>query len=65
MFLHLCSIYLPFLFLFSFFLSYFVWGLLFLGFKESCIIFLKKVDLFLPFVFCPPKVGPVVCVSFV
>ena len=24
-----------------------------------------KVEFFLPFGFCPPKVGPVVCVSFV
>ena len=26
---------------------------------------MKKVEFFLPFGFCPPKVGPVVCVSFV
>ena len=25
---------------------------------------MKKVVFFPPFVFCPPKVGPVVCVSF-
>ena len=39
-----------------FFLTYCVWGLLFPGFK---------VELFLPFGFCLPKIGPVVCVSFV
>ena len=38
------------------FLTYCVWGLLFPGFK---------VEFFLPFGFCPPKVGSVVCVSFV
>ena len=37
-----------------FFLTYCVWGLLFPGFK---------VAFFLSFGFCPPKVGPVVCVS--
>ena len=39
------------------FLTYCVWGLLFPGFK---------VEFFLPFGFCPPKIGPVVCmcVSF-
>ena len=26
---------------------------------------LKEVEFFLPFGFCPPKVGPVVCLSFV
>ena len=49
---HLCSISLPFC---DFFLTYCVCGLLFPGFK---------VELFLPFGFFPPKVGPVVCVSF-
>jgi len=34
---------------------YYVRCLLFPGFK---------VEFFLPFGFCPPKVGPVVCVSF-
>ena len=57
LFLHLCSISLPFHY---FFLTYCVWGLLFPGFKESWILSLKKVELFLPFGFCPPKVGPVV-----
>ena len=47
-----------------FFLIYCVWSLLFPGFKESWILFLKKVEFFLSFGFCPPKVGPVVCVSF-
>ena len=45
-------------------LTYYVWGLLFPGFKESWILSLKKVEFFLPFGFCSPKVGPVVCVSF-
>ena len=45
-----------FLCLFYFFLTYCVWYLLFPGFK---------IEFFLPFGFCPPKVGPVVCVSFV
>ena len=53
LFLHLCSISMPFHY---FFLTYRVWGLLFSGFK---------VEFFLPFGFCPPKVGPVVCVWFV
>jgi len=47
-----------------FFLTYCVWGLLFPGFKGSWILPLKKVKFFLPFGFFPPKVGPVVCVSF-
>ena len=38
-----------------FFLTYYVWGLLFPGFK---------VEFFLPFGFYPPKFGPMVCVSF-
>ena len=37
------------------FLTYCVWDLLFPGFR---------VEFFLPFGFCPPKVGPVVCLSF-
>ena len=37
------------------FLTYCVWSLLFPGFK---------IGFFLPFGFCPPKVGPVVSVSF-
>ena len=45
-----------FLCLFIIFLTYCVWGPLFPGFK---------VEFFLPFGFCPPKLGPVVCVSFV
>ena len=32
--------------------------------QESWILSLKKVEFFHPFGFCPPKVGPVVCVSF-
>ena len=59
--LHLCSISLRFHFLF---LTYCVWCLLFPGFKESLFLFLKKVELFLLFGFIPPKVGSVVCVSF-
>ena len=51
LFLHLCSISLPFHY---FFLTYCVWGLLSPVFKA---------EFFLPFGFCPPKVGPVVCVS--
>ena len=51
--------------LFFFFLSYHVRGLLFLGFKKSWIISLKKFEFFLPLGFCPPKVGPVVCMSLV
>jgi len=53
LFLHLCSISLPFHY---FFLTYCVWGLLSPGFK---------VEFFLPFSFCPPKIGPIVCVSFI
>ena len=53
LFLHLCSVSLPFHY---FFLTYCVWGLLLPGFK---------VEFFLPFDFCPPWLGPVVCVSFV
>ena len=45
-----------FLCLFIIFLTYCVWGPLFPGFK---------VEFFLSFGFCPPKVGPVVCVSFI
>ena len=55
----ICAIFLC-LFIF-FFLSYCVWGLLFLSFTESWILSLKKVVFFLAFCFCPPKVGPVVC----
>ena len=51
LFLHFCDISLP----FHFFLTYCVWILLFPGFK---------VEFFLPFGFCPPKVGLVFCVSF-
>ena len=40
-------------------------SLVFPGFKESLILSLKKVEFFLPFGFCPPKVGPGVCVSFI
>ena len=52
-----CSFaYVVFLCLFiKFFLTYCVWGLLFQAFK---------VEFFFPFCFCPPKFGPVVCVSF-
>ena len=46
--------------LFIFFLSYCVLGLFFPGLED-----LKRVEFFLPFGFCPPKVGPVVYVSFV
>ena len=46
-------------------LSYCVWGLLFLDFKESWILSLRKSELFLPLGFCLPKVGPVVCMSLV
>jgi len=52
-------IYLPlfnFAYLFFLFLTYCIWGLLFPGFR---------VEFFLLFGFCPPKVGPVICVSFV
>ena len=44
------------LFIFSFFKTYCVWALLFAGFK---------VEFFLPFGFCLPKAGSVVCVSIV
>ena len=47
------SISLP--FHYYFFLTYCVWGLLFPGFN---------VEFFLPFGFCPPKIGSVLCVSF-
>jgi len=63
LFFHLCSISLPFL-SFFFGLIYCVWGLLFPDFKESWILSLKKVEFFLSFGFCSPKIGPVVCVSF-
>ena len=33
--------------------------------QKSLILSLKKVEFFLPFGFCPPKDGPVVCVSFI
>ena len=52
-------------FSFFFFFTYCVWGLPFPGFKESWILSLKTFEFFLPFGFCPPKVGPVVCVSFI
>ena len=45
-----------FLCLFFFFKNYCVWDLICPGFN---------VEFFLPFGFCSPKVGPVVCVSFV
>ena len=44
------------LFIIIIFLAYCAWGLLFPGFK---------VEFFLPFGFCPPNVGAMVCVSFV
>ena len=53
LFLHLFSISLPFHY---FLLTYCVGGLLFPGFRA---------EFFLPFGFCLPKAGPVVCVSFV
>ena len=49
----LCLFFLSF---FLSFLSYCVWGLLFPGSKESWILSLKKVEFFLLFGFCPPKV---------
>ena len=55
----ICAVFLCF---FIFFLSYCVWGLLFPGFKKNWILSLKKIGFFLPFGFCPAKVGPVVCV---
>ena len=55
MFLVCSFIYVVFLCLFIFFLTYCVCGLLSSGFS---------VEFFLPFGFCPTKVGPVVCVSF-
>ena len=55
LFLHLCSISLPFDYLFIF-LIYCFFGLLFPGFK---------VESFLHFCFCPPNFGPVICVNFV
>ena len=58
----ICSISLP-SYCFFFFLIYCFWGLLYPGFKESWILSLKKFEFFLPFGFCPPKVGPMVCVS--
>jgi len=59
----ICAVFLCLFFLSFFILSYCVSSLLFQGFKESWIISLKKVEFFLPFGFCPPKVGPMVCVS--
>ena len=50
----ICVVFLP--FHCYYFLTYCVWGLLFPGFK---------VEFFLLFGFCPPKVGPVVSVSFI
>jgi len=55
MFFYLYLIWISILSSFSFLSSYCVWGFLFPGFS---------VEFFLPFGFCPPKVGPVVCVSF-
>ena len=54
LFLYLHSISLP--FHYYYFLTYCVWSLLFPAFK---------VEFFLLFGFCPPKVGPVVCVCFI
>ena len=51
LFLHLCSVFLPFHY---FILTYCVWGVFFPGFK---------VEFFFPLGFCPPKVSPVVSVS--
>ena len=65
MFLVYSFIFAVFLYILIFFLSYCVWGLLFPGFKESWILCLKNVEFFFAFGFCPPKIGPVVCVSFV
>jgi len=59
LFLELCSISLPFNYYYYF--TYCVWGLLFPGFKESWVLSLKKVEFFLLFGFCPPKVGSPVC----
>ena len=53
LFLHLCSISLPF--------HYFSFNLR----SPFPRLEIPKVEFFLPFSFCPPKVGPVVCVSFV
>ena len=50
----LCSFTCVVFFCLSFLFCLFVWGLLFPGFK---------VEFFLPFGSCPPKVGPVVCVT--
>ena len=50
--LPLCNFSLP----FHFILTYCVWGLLFPGFK---------VQFFLMFGFCPPRFGPMVCISFI
>ena len=61
----ICAVFLCLFFLsFFLFLSYCVWGLLFPGFKESWILCLKKVEFFLPFGLCSPKIGPVVCAEF-
>ena len=54
LFLHLCSTSLP--FHYYFFLTYCAWG------RLSPVF---KVEFFLPFGFCLPKAGPVVCVSFI
>ena len=48
----ICAVFLP---LVIFFFNFCVSGLFFPGFR---------VEFFLPFGFCPPKFGPVVCVSF-
>ena len=52
----ICVVFLCLFIISLFLLTYCVWGFLFPGFK---------VQFFLPFGFCPPKVGPVVWVSFV
>ena len=60
----ICAVFLC-LFIIIIFLSYCVWGLLFPGVKGSWIISLMKVEFFLPFDFCLPEFGPVVCVSLI
>jgi len=64
--LHLCSISVPFHFIYLFFkLLCLRSPFARLQGKESWILSLKKFEFFLPFGFCPPKVCPVVFVSFI
>ena len=61
LFLHLCSISLP---LIIIFFKLIVFGVSFSQAQGKLILSLKKIEFFLPFGFCPPKVGLVVCTNF-